>query len=108
VCLFPGHARARQALPCFPTRRSSDLVFKPISARSGVWAEPSMVDRAVAEFEDTEQMIATTEALYGPYRWERYDMLVLPPSFPFGDRNSTRLNSSHVKISYAVVRLKKN
>ncbi len=71
---------------------AGDLVFKPISARSGVWAEPSMVDRAVAEFEDTEKMIATTEALYGPYRWERYDMLVLPPSFPFGGMENPRLS----------------
>ncbi len=71
---------------------AGDLVFKPISERSGVWAEPSMVDRAVAEFEDTEKMIATTEALYGPYRWERYDMLVLPPSFPFGGMENPRLS----------------
>jgi len=71
---------------------AGDLVFKPISPRSGVWAEPTMVDRAVAEFEDTEKMIATTEALYGPYRWERYDMLVLPPSFPFGGMENPRLS----------------
>lgn len=71
---------------------AGDLVFKPISGRSGVWAEPSMVDRAVAEFEDTEKMITTTEALYGPYRWERYDMLVLPPSFPFGGMENPRLS----------------
>src|SRR5690606_2720266 len=71
---------------------AGDLVFKPISARSGVWAEPTMVDRAVAEFEDTEQMIATTEKLYGAYRWERYDMLVLPPSFPFGGMENPRLS----------------
>ena len=58
---------------------AGDLVFKPISARSGVWAEPAMVDKATKEFEDTEKMIATTEQLYGPYRWDRYDMLVLPP-----------------------------
>ena len=70
---------------------AGDLVFKPISGRSGVWAEPSMVDRATAEFADTEQMIATTEQLYGPYRWERYDMLVLPPSFPFGGMENPRL-----------------
>ena len=70
---------------------AGDLVFKPISARSGVWAEPAMVDKAVAEFADTEKMIATTEALYGPYRWERYDMLVLPPSFPFGGMENPRL-----------------
>jgi len=71
---------------------AGDLVFKPISARSGVWAEPSMVDGATAEFADTEKMIATTEALYGPYRWERYDLLVLPPSFPFGGMENPRLS----------------
>ncbi|MEN1972290.1 M1 family metallopeptidase [Luteimonas sp. MJ204] len=70
---------------------AGDLVFKPISARSGVWAEPSAVDRAVAEFEDTEKMIATAESLYGPYRWERYDILVLPPSFPYGGMENPRL-----------------
>jgi len=71
---------------------AGDLVFKPISPRSGVWAEPAMVDRAVKEFADTEKMIAATEALYGPYRWERYDMLVLPPSFPFGGMENPRLS----------------
>jgi len=70
---------------------AGDLVFKPISARSGVWAEPTMVDKAAKEFEDTEKMIATTEALYGPYRWGRYDMLVLPPSFPYGGMENPRL-----------------
>ena len=70
---------------------AGDLVFKPISARSGVWAEPAAVDRAVAEFEDTEKMIATAESLYGPYRWERYDILVLPPSFPYGGMENPRL-----------------
>ena len=70
---------------------AGDLVFKPISARSGVWAEPAMVDKAAREFEDTEKMITTTEALYGPYRWGRYDMLVLPPSFPFGGMENPRL-----------------
>jgi leukotriene-A4 hydrolase len=71
---------------------AGDLVFRPISGRSGVWAEPSTVDAAVAEFADTEQMIQTTETLYGPYRWERYDLLILPPSFPFGGMENPRLS----------------
>ena len=70
---------------------AGDLVFKPISGRSGVWAEPAMVDKAQAEFEDTEKMIQTAEALYGPYRWGRYDILVLPPSFPYGGMENPRL-----------------
>src|SRR5690554_1283286 len=71
---------------------AGDLVFKPISGRAGVWAEPATVDAAVAEFEDTEQMIATAEDLYGPYRWERYDLLILPPSFPYGGMENPRLS----------------
>ncbi|AXI83883.1 M1 family metallopeptidase [Xylella taiwanensis] len=70
---------------------AGDLVFKPISRRSGVWAEPIMVDKAAKEFEDTEKMIGTAEALYGQYRWGRYDMLVLPSSFPFGGMENPRL-----------------
>ncbi|HVI58591.1 MAG TPA: M1 family metallopeptidase [Luteimonas sp.] len=70
---------------------AGDLVFKPISARSGVWAEPAMVDKAQKEFEDTEKMIQTAESLYGPYRWGRYDLLVLPPSFPYGGMENPRL-----------------
>lgn len=71
---------------------AGDLVFKPISGRSGVWAEPATVEAAVQEFADTEKMIQATEALYGPYRWERYDLLVLPPSFPFGGMENPRLS----------------
>ena len=68
-----------------------DLVFKPISQRSGVWAEPASVGRAANEFSDTEKMIQTAEKLYGPYRWERYDMLLLPPSFPYGGMENPRM-----------------
>ena len=68
-----------------------DLMFKRISDRSGVWAEPDMADKAKAEFADTEKMIQTAEGLYGPYRWTRYDLLVLPPSFPFGGMENPRL-----------------
>ncbi|HZX81239.1 MAG TPA: M1 family metallopeptidase, partial [Lysobacter sp.] len=71
---------------------AGDLVFKPISNRSGVWAEPAAVDKSVAEFADTEKMIQANERLYGPYRWDRYDMLVLPPSFPYGGMENPRLS----------------
>ncbi|MEN1943588.1 M1 family metallopeptidase [Luteimonas sp. MJ293] len=71
---------------------AGDLVFKPISERAGVWAEPAAVDAAVAEFEDTEQMIQTAESLYGEYRWGRYDLLILPPSFPYGGMENPRLS----------------
>lgn len=69
-----------------------DFRFKAISERAGVWAEAPVLDRAAAEFSDTEKMIAATETLYGPYRWERYDLLILPASFPFGGMENPRLS----------------
>jgi len=61
-----------------------DIAARSTGPRSAVYAEPSVVEAAAKEFADTEAMIQTTEKLYGPYRWGRYDILVLPPSFPFG------------------------
>jgi leukotriene A-4 hydrolase/aminopeptidase len=81
-----------QAIPSYLIAIAiGDLVFEPMSERTGVWAEPSMVKAAAREFEDTEKMMAATEKLYGPYRWGRYDILVLPPSFPFGGMENPRL-----------------
>ncbi len=68
-----------------------DLTFRPIGPRTGVWAEPSVVDKAAFEFADTEKMIEATERRFGPYRWGRYDLLVLPPSFPFGGMENPKL-----------------
>ncbi|MBT1687245.1 leukotriene A4 hydrolase C-terminal domain-containing protein [Fulvivirgaceae bacterium PWU37] len=68
-----------------------DVSFKSISPRSGIYAEPSVVGKAAWEFADLEKMIAGAEELYGPYQWERYDVLVLPPSFPFGGMENPRL-----------------
>lgn len=68
-----------------------DLAVRETGPRSAVYAEPSVVDKAAREFSDTEKMIETTEKLYGPYRWGRYDILVLPPSFPFGGMENPRL-----------------
>ena len=68
-----------------------DLAFRPTGERTGVYAEPSVVDAAAREFEDTEAMMRTVESLYGPYRWGRYDILVLPPAFPFGGMENPRL-----------------
>ncbi len=70
---------------------AGNLQFQEISFRAGIYAEPSMVGKAAWEFADLEKMIAAAEALYGPYQWERYDVLVLPPSFPFGGMENPRL-----------------
>jgi aminopeptidase N len=63
---------------------AGDLTFRALGPRTGVWAEPATVDAAARELSDTEKMVGAAESLFGPYRWGRYDVLVLPPSFPFG------------------------
>ena len=68
-----------------------DLEFRAVGDRTGVWAEPSVVDSAAYEFADMPAMLEFAEELYGPYRWERFDVLVLPPSFPYGGMENPRL-----------------
>lgn len=69
-----------------------DLHFKAMSERTGVYSELAYLDAAVNEFNDTEKMIDIAENLYGPYLWGRYDLLILPPSFPFGGMENPRLS----------------
>jgi leukotriene-A4 hydrolase len=81
-----------QAVPSYLLALAvGDISFRPLGNRSGVYAEPAVVDKAAYEFADIEKMIAAAESLYGPYRWERYDVIVLPPSFPFGGMENPRL-----------------
>jgi len=68
-----------------------DLAFQSTGPRTGVWAEQSVVGQAGTEFSDMEKMLEAAEKLYGPYRWGRYEVLVLPPSFPFGGMENPRL-----------------
>jgi aminopeptidase N len=68
-----------------------DIAFRAIGKNTGVYAEPSVVERAAVEFSEVDQMIAAAEKLYGPYRWGRYDILVLPPAFPFGGMENPML-----------------
>ena len=68
-----------------------DLEFRSLGPRTGVYAEPSLIDKAEYEFADTEAMMTTAEKLYGPYLWDRYDLLVLPSSFPWGGMENPRL-----------------
>lgn len=70
---------------------AGDLAFRELGPRSGVWAEPQMVEAAATEFSDVERMIDAAEALYGPYRWGRYEMIVLPPAFPYGGMENPML-----------------
>ncbi|HSD29619.1 MAG TPA: M1 family metallopeptidase, partial [Vicinamibacteria bacterium] len=67
------------------------LESRDVGPRSRVYAEPETVEAAAHEFAGTEAMIATAEALFGPYEWDRYDMLVLPPAFPYGGMENPRM-----------------
>ncbi|WP_347050358.1 hydrolase/aminopeptidase [Flavobacterium olei] len=68
-----------------------DIQFKAIDKRTGVYAEPSVLKNAAYEFAELGKMVNAAEKLYGPYRWGRYDVLVLPPSFPYGGMENPNL-----------------
>ena len=68
-----------------------NIEFKEIDFRTGVYAEPSMVEECANELIDMGKMVNVAEELYGKYDWDRYDVIVLPPSFPFGGMENPRL-----------------
>ncbi|XLZ68286.1 M1 family metallopeptidase [Massilia sp. SR12] len=68
-----------------------EIELRNLGPRTAVYAEPGRIDAAAWELADTEKMVNAAEALYGPYRWGRYDMLVLPPSFPIGGMENPRM-----------------
>ncbi|MCB9677645.1 MAG: leukotriene A4 hydrolase C-terminal domain-containing protein [Alphaproteobacteria bacterium] len=70
---------------------AGDLVSRDLGPRCRVFAEPGVIDAAAWEFADAEKMLAAAEELFGPYRWERYDFIVLPPSFPLGGMENPRM-----------------
>jgi leukotriene A-4 hydrolase/aminopeptidase len=86
------HFNMPQPVPAYLLALSvGDLVFKPFDKRTGVYAEPVTIDKAVYEFVDLPKMVDAAEKLYGPYEWGRYDLIILPPSFPFGGMENPRL-----------------
>lgn len=90
----PGEYRFKMehAIPSYLIALAvGDLAFRDLGKRTGVYADPTVVGAAAKEFADTEKMIEAAERLYGPYRWGRYDLLVLPPSFPFGGMENPML-----------------
>ena len=84
--------RMPQAIPSYLIAIAvGDLAFQSMGARTGVYAEPATIKAAAWEFAETETTVALCEKLFGPYRWGRYDLLVLPPSFPYGGMENPRL-----------------
>jgi leukotriene-A4 hydrolase len=69
-----------------------NFYFAPLGDDTGVYTEPELLDASVYEFSSTQDMLDVAEERFGPYRWGRYDLLVLPPSFPFGGMENPRLS----------------
>lgn len=67
------------------------MEYEKIGKITGVYAESEVIEAAAYEFAEMQNMVDTAEALYGDYRWGKYDVIVLPPSFPFGGMENPRL-----------------
>jgi len=88
----PFRFRMPQPVPSYLVAFAvGNIDFRELGPRTGVYAEPSVVDDAAHEFADAEAMLETAERLYGPYQWGRYDLLVMPPSFPILGMENPRL-----------------
>ncbi len=81
-----------QAIPSYLFAiAAGNIAFRKLGPRSGVFAEPEVLDEAAWEFAETEKLIDATEKLFGPYLWETFNILILPPSFPYGGMENPRL-----------------
>ena len=84
--------KMQQAVPAYLMALGvGNLEFQNLGEHTGIYAEPEMIDKAAYEFAETEDMLKIAESMYGKYAWDRYDMLLLPPSFPFGGMENPRL-----------------
>ena len=84
--------KMEQAIPAYLMALGvGNLEFRDIGARTGVYAEPALIEKSVYEFAETENMLRIAEEIYGAYAWDRFDILVLPPSFPYGGMENPRL-----------------
>ncbi|MCC6251747.1 MAG: M1 family metallopeptidase [Bacteroidia bacterium] len=86
------HFEMKEKIPAYLMALAvGNIEFLATGQRTGVYSEPAMVHKAVVEFSEMDDMVKTAEMLYGPYRWGRFDVIVLPPAFPFGGMENPRL-----------------
>lgn len=86
------HFEMKQPIPSYLIALAvGDIEYKSLGENCGVYAEPELIDACAYEFEDLPKMMLAAEKIYGKYRWEEYDVLVLPYSFPFGGMENPRL-----------------
>ena len=84
--------KMEQAIPSYLMALAvGDISYKSTGSKTGIYSEPSMLEKAVYEFSKTQEMLDIAEIMYGTYAWGKYDILVLPPSFPFGGMENPRL-----------------
>jgi leukotriene-A4 hydrolase len=91
----PGEFRfeMKQPIPAYLIALAvGDLKFQPLGARAGVWTEPSQLTAAASELADLPRMLEVGEQLAGPYRWDRYDVLIMPRAFAYGGMENPRLS----------------
>ena len=70
---------------------AGELTSRELGPRSRIYAEPALLDAAAFEFAEVDRMLVTAEALFGAYAWDRFDLLLMPPSFPYGGMENPRL-----------------
>ena len=86
------HFEMKKAIPSYLIALAvGDIGFKDLGSDCGVYAEKELLEACAKEFEDLPQMMQVAAQLYGPYQWGRYDVLVLPYSFPFGGMENPML-----------------
>ncbi|ASS47873.1 MAG: hypothetical protein A3D31_18395 [Candidatus Fluviicola riflensis] len=86
------HFEMKQPIPVYLIALAvGNLEYRSLGKNCGVYSEPEMVGKAAWEFTDLDKMITAAENLYGPYKWDQYDVIVLPYSFPFGGMENPRL-----------------
>jgi aminopeptidase N len=86
------HFDMKQSIPCYLIALAvGDLDFQQLGGITGVYAEPSTMKSAAWELADIDKMVHAAEKLYGKYQWGRYDVLILPPAFPFGGMENPRI-----------------
>jgi hypothetical protein len=86
------HFKMDQPIPSYlMSLVAGKFEFAPIGNRTGVYAESSMIEKSKYEFQEMEDMLEIAEGIYGKYQWDRYDLIVLPPSFPFGGMENPRI-----------------
>ena len=86
------HFEMKQRIPAYLIAIAvGDIVYNSLGDNCGVYSEPAYADDCAFEFTDMPKMIEAAENLYGEYRWEQFDIVILPYSFPFGGMENPRL-----------------